>query len=74
MRGNKILWTKDSLGADMNILILKFTNKHQETDPYLLLAGIIGEEQSCHKPNRNTTPLQPVEDPCVNVSFITEGF
>ena len=42
VRGNKILWTKDSPGADMNILIWRFTNKHQEeTDPYLLLAGII---------------------------------
>ena len=53
-RGNKILWTKDSLQADMNILIWKFTNKHQETDPYLLQAGIIGEDPSCssQEPNR----------------------
>ena len=58
VRGNKILWTKDSLGADMNILIWKFTNKHQEeTDPYLLLAGIILVKIRVVpiQPNRNTT-------------------
>ena len=42
----------------MNILIWKFTNKHQEeTDPYLLLDGIILVKIRVVpiQPNRNTT-------------------
>ena len=33
--GNKIFWTKEPLGADMNILIQKFTNKHQDLRSHL---------------------------------------
>ena len=48
----------------------------RETDPYLLLAGIIGEDQYCSsttKPEHNSRPRR-LEELCVNVSFITEGF
>ena len=55
----------------MNILIWKFTNKHQETDPYLLLAGIIAEDQSCSNKQK---PSSSMWRSCVNVSFITAGF
>ena len=58
----------------MNILIWKFTNKHQETDPYLLLAGIIAEDQSCSK--QTESQLQYVEELCQCIihygGFLTE--
>ena len=59
VRGNKILWTKDSPGADMNILIWKFTNKHQEeTDPYLLL-GLYWWRSELFQSNQTETQLSP---------------